>query len=394
VNFDVVIIGASTAGLYAGECLARAGKKVGLFERQRELRPARRTLIVTPLLREVLGTLPDEVVLHKIEVMAVATSNRELSIALKDPDLIVERAKLTGWLASKFEAAGGELFLGHRFLGLQEKNSGLGILLQTSQGESLAVAKEAVIGADGVRSKVAEEAGIPKPHSLPIVQAEVTLPSDWNPSVTKVWFDTGETRFFFWLIPESSNRGVVGLIGDSHGKARESLRRFLARHHLEPEVYQAAQVALYHPRLRPWTRTGGIPVYLVGDAAGQVKVTTVGGTVSGFLGAQAAARTVLTGRSYRAQLRGVKRELNVHWLLRLLLDRLDDHGYDQLVSTVTLKVRNFLSRYDRDSMDPVAWRLPILEPRLFRVLWRCLRGKSSSQAAPSRHNRGYVPETD
>jgi len=394
VNFDVVIIGASTAGLYAGECLARAGKKVGLFERQAELKPARRTLIVTPLLRKVLGTLPDEMVLHKIEVMAVATSNRELSIPLKEPDLIVERAKLTGWLASKFQAAGGELFLGHRFIGLQEKTNGLGILLKTSQGESLAVAQGAMIGADGVHSKVAEEAGIPKPHSLPIVQAEVALPSDWNPSVTKVWFDTGETRFFFWLIPESSTRGVVGLIGDDHGRVRESLRRFLARHDLEAAAYQAAQVALYHPRLKPWTRIGRNPVYLVGDAAGQVKVSTVGGTVSGFLGAQAAARTVLSGRSYRAQLRGVKRELNVHWLLRLLLDRLDDLGYDHLVNTVTPRVRNFLSRYDRDSMDPVVWRLPILEPRLFRVLWNCLRGKSSSRTVPGRHKRHYLPETD
>ena len=324
----------------------------------------------------------------------MATSKQELSIPLKDPDLIVERAKLTEWLASKFQAAGGELFLGHRFMGLREKDRGLDILLQTSQGESLAVAKAAVIGADGVRSKVAEEAGIPKPHSLPIIQAEVTLPSDWDPSVTKVWFDTEETRFFFWLIPESSNRGVVGLIGDRDGPTRESLRSFLAHHHLEPEAHQAAQVALYHPRLKPWTRVGRIPVYLVGDAAGQVKVSTVGGTVSGFLGAQAAAQSVLSGRSYRAQLRGVKRELNVHWLLRLLLDRLDDHGYDQLVSTVTPRVRNFLSRYDRDSMGRVVWRLPILEPRLLKVLWNCLWGKSFSRTVPGRQNRQYLPETD
>ena len=115
MNFDVVIIGASTAGLYAGECLARGGKKVAVLERQKELKPARRTLIVTRLLRKVLGTLPDDMILHKIDVMAVATSNRELTIPLKDPDLIVERASLIDWLASKFESAGGILFLDHRF---------------------------------------------------------------------------------------------------------------------------------------------------------------------------------------------------------------------------------------------------------------------------------------
>jgi len=394
VKFDVVIIGASTAGLYAGGCLARAGKKVGIFERQKELRPARRTLIVTPLLRKVLGTLPDELVLHKIEVMAVATSHRELSIPLKDPDLIVERAKLIRWLSSKFETAGGKLFLDHRFKALQLRSDGLGIQLKTSQGESIAVAKEAVIGADGIRSAVAADAGLPRPDSVPIVQAEVTLPSEWDPSVAKVWFDVDETRFFFWLVPESPHKAVVGLIGDQGTGTQECLKKFLIHHNLQPEAYQAAQVAMYSPRLKAWTRMGRTPVYLVGDAAGQVKVTTVGGTVSGFLGARAAATALLNGKSYRTCLLEVKRELNLHWLLRLLLDRLDNKGYDRLAGTVTSKVRNFLSRYDRDSMTPVAWRLPILEPRLLKVLWNCLRGKSHTQTVPNRRNPVYLSEMD
>ncbi len=170
------------------------------------------------------------------------------------------------------------------------------------------------------------------------------------------------------------------------------MKTFLAHHNLEPEAYQAAQVALYSPRLKPWTRIGRTPVYLVGDAAGQVKVTTVGGTVSGFLGAQAAATALLKGRSYRARCWRVRRELNVHWFLRHLLNRLDNQGYDQLASTVSLKVRNFLSRYDRDSMNRVVWRLPILEPRLLKILWNCLQGKAHTRTAPNRQNPVYLPE--
>ena len=91
MNFDVVIIGASTAGLYAGESLALAGKKVGIFERQKELRPARRTLIVTSLLRKVLGTIPDDMILHEIDVMSVATSTREVDIPLQAARLRFQR---------------------------------------------------------------------------------------------------------------------------------------------------------------------------------------------------------------------------------------------------------------------------------------------------------------
>ena len=394
MNFDVVIIGASTAGLYAGERLARAGKRVAVFERQKELNPARRTLIVTHLLRKILGRLPDDMILHEINLMAVATPNREITIPLKEPDLIVERAGLIGWLASKFESAGGKLFLDHRFEGFRQSSNDLGLLLQTSKGESMVVVGEAVIGADGVSGNVAEAAGISKPHSVPIVQAEVALPTGWDPSVVKVWFDTDETRFFFWLIPESTSKGVVGLIGDQGVQTRESLKTFLTHHDLKPETYQAAQVALYSPRLKPWTQVGKTPVYLVGDAAGQVKVSTVGGTVSGFLGAQAAASALLNGRPYKAHCYRVKRELNVHWLLRRLRDRLDNRGYDLLASTVSVKIQDFLGRYDRDSMDPVIWRLPILEPRLFKVAWKCLRGKPSSRKLPKRPSRMYLPETD
>jgi len=332
-------------------------------------------------------------ILHEIEVMAVASSNRELSIPLKEPDLIVERSRLTGWLASKFEGAGGRLFRGYRFGGFQQTHDGLEISFHTSRGESSVLAREAVIGADGVHSSVAKAAGFSKPDTVPIVQAEVALPSGWDPSVTKVWFDIEESRFFFWLIPESLSQGVVGLIGDDGLKTRESLKRFLVYHNFEPKAYQAAQVALYSPRLKPWTRIGRTPVYLVGDAAGQVKVSTVGGTVSGFLGAQAAAQALLNGRPYRAHLRRAKRELNVHWLLRLLLDRLDSRGYDHLLSTVSSRVRDFLSQHDRDSMEAVIWRLLILEPRLLTVLWNCLWGKSS-RTAPTRQDRSYLPEMD
>ena len=174
-------------------------------------------------------------VLHEIDVLAVATTSREITVCLKEPDLIVERASLIRWLASKFETAGGKLFLDHRFEGFQQASDGLGVSLQTSTNESIVLAEQAVIGADGVFSNVAKAAGIARPKSLPIVQADVALPSGWDPSVVKVWFDTDETRFFFWLIPESSSKGVVGLIGDHGLQTRESLKTFLAHHNLEPE---------------------------------------------------------------------------------------------------------------------------------------------------------------
>ena len=131
------------------------------------------------------------------------------------------------------------------------------------------MAGEAIIGADGINSDVARAAAIPRPPSVPIVQAEVALPPDWDPNVTQVWFDTEETRFFYWFIPESSAKGVAGLVGNDGTQTHRLLKAFLNHHNLKAEAYQGAKVGLHHPRLKPWGKIGSIPVLMVGDAAGQ-----------------------------------------------------------------------------------------------------------------------------
>jgi flavin-dependent dehydrogenase len=377
LNFDVVIIGASSAGLYAGEQLARAGRRVGVLEQNIELAPARRTLIVTPQLQRLLGYLPDTALLHRIQVMAVATPGASIYVELQDPDLIVERCRLTHLLADRAREAGAELCYGYRFQGLEPHSKGITLHLRAADGRATTAVAQAIIGADGLFSDVAVAAGISRPPAVPILQAKVRLPSGWAPAVTQVWFDADETRFFYWLIPESAERGVVGLVGDDRAETQGLLQRFLDQHSFQPLAFQGSLVAMHHPRLRPWGQIGSAPVLLVGDAAGQVKVTTVGGIVSGLWGAAAAVRALLRGSPYAYELRPLKRELDLHWFIRLLLDQLDNPGYDHLVSSVTPAVQQFLSNRNRDEMAGAFWRLPLLQPRLLALGLRLLSHSGS-----------------
>jgi flavin-dependent dehydrogenase len=381
LHLDVAIIGASSAGLYAAEKLAWAGLRVGVFEQQAALTPTRRTLIFTPQLQRWLGHLPDAAVLHRIQVMAVATPGATLSVALQDPDLIVERGCLARLLADRAQEAGAELCYGYRFQGLEPRAGGAALHF-AAHGRTVTVVVQAVVGADGLFSDVALATGIRLPPIVPILQAEVRLPPGWDPAVSQVWFDADETRFFYWLIPESAKKGVAGLVGDDQAETRILLQRFLDRHGFQPVACQGAQVAMHHPRLRPWGRVGSALVLLVGDAAGQVKVTTVGGTVSGLWGAAAAARALLQGTSYISELRPLKRELDLHWFIRLLLDRLDNPGYDRLVRSVTPAVQQFLSRHNRDEMAGAFWKLPLLQPSLLTLGLRLLLGRSGSRRLP------------
>lgn len=395
--YDVAIVGASSAGLYAAERIARTGTRVAVFERQQTIAPKRRTLIVTPRWLDVLGYTPDESILHEIEVMSVATPNAQVDITFRDPDIIMERSRFTRHLVQRATAAGADLYRGYRFTGVAPHPDGAVLTFQTDDGTA-GVTAQAVVGADGLFSDVGAAAGIERPPAVPILQAEVELPSGWDSTVTQCWFDVDETRFFYWLIPESDRRGVLGLVGDDRAQTRELLHRFLARQGLAPLAFQGAQVAMHRRGLRPWGRVGEAPVYLVGDAAGQVKVTTVGGTVTGLLGAEAAARALSRGTSYRRELRPLNRELDVHWFLRLLLDRMTNADYDRLVRNITPPVQRFLSRYNRDEMAGTAWKLPVLQPQFLltglRILLRQLTTDGRRPATGSECERTPMPEAE
>ncbi len=361
LNLDIAVIGASSSGLYAAQKLAAAGRRVGVFEQQKALNPARRTLIITPQLLKVLEYDPAGSILHTTRVMRVATRNALTDVTLREPDLIIERNLFAQHLVHRARAAGAALHLDHRLQGITPHVGGAELHFKAG-GAQKTVLSRAVIGADGVTSSVARLAEIPLPPRVPILQAEVALPPGWDPQVTQVWFDVEDTRYFYWLIPESANHGVVGLVGDGRQDTRSLLEAFLEKLGLQPIAYQGAQVAMHHPRLQPWRRVGAARVLLIGDAAGQVKVTTVGGTVSGLWGADAAVEALIRGKPYAGALRALKRELDLHWLIRLLLERLDNKGYDRLVAALNPAVQRFLARHNRDAMAGAFWKLPFIQP--------------------------------
>ncbi|OQY26350.1 MAG: hypothetical protein B6I38_11490 [Anaerolineaceae bacterium 4572_5.1] len=194
LNFDIIIIGASTSGLYAAQQLAEAGKRVAVFEKENVLEPARRTYIITTGLERVLGEIPAATVLHKIGTMAVETAEAETEISLRTPDIVQERKQLTEYLAQKANEAGAELHLGYRFQGFDKIASSTNLVLKKNENTITAHA-DVIIGADGAFSEVARAAGISTPPVVPLIQAEIALPPAWNPSLTKVWFDVEDTRY-------------------------------------------------------------------------------------------------------------------------------------------------------------------------------------------------------
>jgi len=124
-------------------------------------------------------------------------------------------------------------------------------------------------------------------------------------------------------------------------------------------------------------QVGAGSVYLVGDAAGQVKVTTVGGIVTGFRGALGVAEAILNGGSSR-ELRMLRRELDLHLLLRRSLHDFQQSDYSRLVDLLNAPAIQSLGEYSRDEAWRILWRVCLRQPRLLLLGLRGLltRGRT------------------
>ena len=358
------VIGGSAAGLFAASLLARRGLPVRVFERIEALEPAARTLIVTHRMRGMLGRAAESSIVNQIRRFELFTDGRAATVALKQPDLIVERRALIQGLADDAQAAGATLELGRRFHALHPNGRGLILEVERcSDGSREEVHAGTIIGGDGASSRVARAAGWPALDTVPLVQAIVRLPKDMPPDTARVWFVPQETPYFYWLIPESPARGALGLIGETGIETRKLLEQFLERRKLDPIEFQGARIPVYTGWVPVKRQVGAGSVYLVGDAAGQVKVTTVGGIVTGFRGALGVAEAILNGGSSR-ELRTLRRELDLHLLLRRALHDFQQSDYSRLVDLLNAPAIQSLSEYSRDEAWRILWRICLRQPRL------------------------------
>ena len=375
MQVEIAIIGASSSGLLAAYLLARQGFEVAVFEQQPRFRPRERTLIVTATFREVYPFPLEAVCLHESPWMTVAAGPANRTLRFHQADLIIDRARLLHALYQKAQEAGVRIHLGHRLQRLETTSQGLvQATLQRPRAPAVTVTvTRSLLAADGVFSDARRRLGLPMPPAIPIVQARVPLPQGWDPRRTQVWFRPRQTRYFFWLIPEGPKTGALGVMTDAGVDPAAALRAFAQEVGLPLGAHQGAWVALYRPGLQAETRLGRVPVYFLGDAAGQVKNSTVGGTVTGLWAAQAVARALPQGRPLRQEARDLYRELWLHWLIRRALHHFREGHYRWLIEHLPQGMAELLGRHPRDRMAPVlAWGL-LRAPRLWTLAPAALR---------------------
>ena len=358
---DVVVVGSSAAGLYTAARVARGGRRVSVLEAKATSEPAPRTLIVTDYFKNQISQSARSSILNEIRRFELFTDGRSAQINLQQPDLIIERSRLIRSLTEEAVHAGADLRYDTRFLDLSPNAKGLHV--QVDQGgkqEELHAAS--VVGADGATSRVARAAGWPPVETVPLVQAVVKLPKDCSPDTTRVWFIPDDTPYFYWMIPESAERAAVGVIGEQGRATKACFDRFLEKKGFEPLEWQGARIPVYKKWVPVQRIVGSGEVYLVGDAAAQVKVSTVGGIVTGFRGARGVADAIL--RRGTSELRRLRRELGTHWLIRRALHDFKQEDYSRLVDLLNASARESLGEINRDESTRLLWSVVRRQPKL------------------------------
>jgi digeranylgeranylglycerophospholipid reductase len=359
----VIVVGGSAAGLLTAAKVAAGGRDVRVLDARMGLDPAPRSLIVTHHFREQLREVASSSIVNEIRRFELFTDGRSAEVALRRPDLIIERAKLIPALASEATKAGARLSFDTRFLGLGPNSRGLRLEVET-QGQRQELHADHVVGADGATTRVGRSAGWPPVETVPLVQAIVKLPKDCRPDTTRVWFVPDDTPYFYWLIPESESRGALGIIGEGSGQqTKKRIEQFLAKKNMEPLEWQGARIPVYRKWVPVERRVGNGKVFLVGDAAAQVKVSTVGGIVTGFRGAQGVADALL-GSEERQELRALRRELDTHRLIRKTLHHFQQKDYSYLVDLLNAATRESLGEIHRDHSTRLLWNVIRKQPRL------------------------------
>jgi flavin-dependent dehydrogenase len=364
----IIIIGASTPGLFAASLLSRAGANVEVYERSCALDFAPRTLIVTEKISEVLGFVPEEVILNEVKYVELFSKSRSTTVELARPDLIIERQKLLLLLARMAEEAGAKIYLGRRFLNFASSGGGVNVVFRDSNGcINRQTQADVLIGADGAFSGVARSASHNGHFQTALLQARVhinRINKEINRDTYRVWFDPARTKYFYWLIPESDETAAVGLIADDARQAGGALKSFLLEQGMEPIDYQASMVPMH--KFQYFARVDEISrnVFLIGDAAAQVKVTTVGGVVTGLRGARAVVEAILNGRKNGKEVSKLKRELDLHLLVRRLLDGFNDLDYDRLIDFLNGELTDVVSKQTRDDLSRMYLDLVSSQPKL------------------------------
>tara|TARA_Y100000310_G_scaffold1020_1_gene1401 strand:+ start:614 stop:1684 length:1071 start_codon:yes stop_codon:yes gene_type:complete len=349
----ITIIGAGPIGNYTAKLLAKQGHKVKVFEDHKEVgKPIQCTGITTAFLQDLIK-IKKEFMVNTITRTKVYSPNQEaVEIPLKK-NFVVDRTLFDQSLAEEAKSEGVEYAVGHKYTHCVQKEK---ITAHFTNGKK--VESDYLIGADGPLSAVAKSNDLYGKRTF-IIGHQARVKIDCEKDLVDFFLGEG---YFGWLVPETEKIARIGICSLSTPKKYfDSLMKKRKGKILE---WQSGIIPLYNPKLQAEKDN----IYLIGDAATQVKATTLGGIIPGMLAAQSLGKAISEGKSYqKLWKKGIGKELKTHLLIHSLMQKFKNKDYDRLIQLVKQeRVKNAITEHDREFPSKLLLKLLLREPRFLQ----------------------------
>lgn len=382
MKYDVVVVGAGPVGSTAARYAAMNGAKVLMIEEHAFIgSPVGCTgLLSTRAVAECELKPSDEFVFNSVRGAFVhAPDGQCLPIDGKQTKAyVVSRKNFDRALAVMAAEEGVELSLRTRAVGLEkpdaefenegQKNPQIKLRV-IRNGKPETICTSVVIGADGVKSRIASYAGLKKPaRVLPGIQIEAPYASE-DSDFVELFPGSFAPGFFAWTVPVNEKTSRIGLALEPGLACKGGQEDCSPLSYLEKLLRSNPHVkARYSGGMLDFV-VGGIPigpqektasdgVLLVGDAAGQTKPTSGGGIYTGAFAAKiagkVAAQAALEGDTSAERLseydqlwrKGLGKELEIGMKIHDYIGKLEDRQFNDLIGSLnTPSILNTITEY-------------------------------------------------
>jgi len=359
----ISVIGAGPAGSHYS-ALAAKNSEVHLFEEHKIVgKPVACTGILTDSVNDIIK-IPNRLVVSKINrFKIVAPNGKSIYVDLKKTNKVLDRAAFDQYLYNNAIDKGAKIHLGEKFLGY--KNIGKNNYLLKTDKNSYET--DMIVGSDGPLSSVAKSAGIYGNRKyIQGFQVRAKYPN-LEEGTTIIRLGLGE---FSWIVPETSKIARVGVVGMNGPKLRKDYEIILKG--AEILEHQSGLIPLYDPRQK--LRKGKENIFLIGDAATQVKATTYGGIIYGLLAGKYLSEDKDTyEKTFNKKL---GRDLWVSLKMRDLMNHMDEKQADELIAIFEKQSNSkILSENDRDFPSKFIVQLLMKEAKLWKLGFGIFKNK-------------------
>lgn len=356
----ITVIGAGPVGCYAAYLLAKSGEEVSVFEEHPKIGlPVQCTGIVTDEINNILK-LNKDAILNKISRARIFSPNGNfLELKLKNKNVILDRAKFDQHIAKMAEKEGARIFLNNRFVNYGNKE----IAIKDLKNNKIKKIKTSyVIGSDGPNSSVAKSAGLFGERKFLFgKQARIKLKND---NIVEFHPYIGS---YAWVVPENEEIARIGVA--AYDDVNSVFLNFLKIKKITDERiinYQSGLIPLYSTKLKIQNNN----VFLLGDAAAQVKATTGGGIVYGLNAAKILVHCILKNKNYAEECKKIiGKDLRLHLKLHNMMEKFSEHDWNLLLDLLNKKEnKKTIEEHDREHPSKFMFKLIMQDPRLLYFL--------------------------